>query len=360
VSTAETGSRGRRPGELHRRRVVLVSGSEGLAAMLEHLLGTGAALFRFASLREAVERDRLAHADTVVLDLAHDDAGTLGELRRRYGGELIVLAERGHRSLGVPEEPAWTLVERPFSAMTLAAALGLDGPDPSAAPAPKADRYPPVAGLRDAHWRPPFPPTPAPDPAPAPADEIAAAVKAAARRAPSWPVPVPGLASLVERASGLLAALTHGWRVRRRLRVAGFSAFALVAFTVAFVVASQSRCGPGCGAFGTGFSPVPTIASRDGVVVPSTTGPKRATTSTVIRVGGSPGTGAFEGTLGQRSTATAADRRATVTTRDSSPGDGPRPTTPTTRPSTTTPTTTPTTAPTTTTIALPTTTTVVP
>src|SRR4029450_8084413 len=38
VSMAETGGRGSRPGELYRRRVVLLDESAGLAALLNHLL----------------------------------------------------------------------------------------------------------------------------------------------------------------------------------------------------------------------------------------------------------------------------------------------------------------------------------
>jgi hypothetical protein len=318
VSMAQTRAGERRPGEL-RRRVVLVSESQGLAAMLEHLLGNGGTLTQFASLGEAVGRDGFAHANTVVLDLPHGDVGgALAEVRGRYRGELIMLAERRPLGHGVAPDPDWVLLERPFSAMALAATLGLQPADARPAPTPEADADPP-------------PPTaPAPQPRPAPADSRAAA----------------------ERVAALLAALVQGWRARRRVRVAGFSAFALAAFTVAFALAAQGRCGPGCDAFGTGFSPAPTIAPRDSVV-PSTTGPKRVTTTTVIRVGPAvtAATGAFAGASGGRATATtAAERRATVTTRAPSPGGGPRPTTPTTRPVTTTQTTTPTTSPTTTTI----------
>jgi hypothetical protein len=133
--------------------------------------------------------------------------------------------------------------------------------------------------------------------------------------------------------------------------VAGFSFFALVAFTVAFAFAAQGRCGPGCDAFGTGFSPVPTIAPSESSA-PSTTGPKHAPVMTAAPVG-SLGPGNFNGAgSGQLATTTSTERQATTTTRRPSPGGGPMTTTPTTQPPTTTtqPPTTTTQPPTTTTL----------
>jgi hypothetical protein len=155
------------------------------------------------------------------------------------------------------------------------------------------------------------------------------------RVAPAAP---PGRLDLIDRVQRALVALTQGWKARRRVRVAGFSAFALVAFTVAFAMASQGRCGPGCDAFGTVFSPAPTIAASQSTA-PSTTGPKRLTTTTARAAAGSPGTGAFRGVSGSR-LATTTTRQATTTTRR------PATTRPaTTRPATTKPTTPPTTTP---------------
>jgi hypothetical protein len=133
----------------------------------------------------------------------------------------------------------------------------------------------------------------------------------------------------------LLIRFTEGWQAKRRFRVAGFSVFALVAFTVAFALAAQGRCGPGCDAFGTGFSPAPTIAPSESHA-PATTGPKLATTTTGATA--SPGTGAFRGISGGRLATTTTVRRATTTTRK--PGGSP-----TTRPATTRPVTTQSTAP---------------
>ncbi|HJU03398.1 MAG TPA: hypothetical protein VJ966_19550, partial [Actinomycetes bacterium] len=178
------------------------------------------------------------------------------------------------------------------------------------------------------------------------AAKVLADVKAAARRAPVRVAPAtpPGQLDLVDRAQRALVALTQGWKARRRVRVAGFSAFALVAFTVAFAMASQGRCGPGCDAFGTVFSPGPTIAASESTT-PSTTGPKRSTTTTAARAPGSSGTGAFRGISGGRlatttTRATATTRKPVATTRAATT----RPAT-TRPPATTKPTTPPTTAP---------------
>jgi hypothetical protein len=155
----------------------------------------------------------------------------------------------------------------------------------------------------------------------------------------------------------VVAALTQGWQAKRRVRVAGFSAFALVAFTVAFALAAQGgRCGPGCDALGPVFSPDPTVAPAESSA-PSTTGPKRSTTTTAAKAG-PVGSGSFQGVSGGRvaTPTTTTTRRATTTTRKPSPGGAPTtrpattrpPTTPTTQPPTTPTTEPPTTAPTTT------------
>jgi hypothetical protein len=342
------------------RRVVLLSESMGLAALLKYLLGASGTLTRFATLREADDREGFVDADTVVLDLPSQGADTaLAQVRHRYRGELIVLADRGYGRPESAPEPAWTLLERPFSAVDLGTALGLPGLDAATAPGPKADpkptpkadRHPPVE-IRTAR---PIPATLA-STAP-PAD-----VKAAARKSPSW-APFAATAGtapagLVERVSRVVAALTQGWQAKRRVRVAGFSAIALVAFTVAFALAAQGgRCGPGCDALGTVFSPDPTVAPAESSA-PSTTGPKRSTTTTAAKAG-PVGTGSFRGVSGGRvatPTTTTTPRRATTTTRKPSPGGAPTtrpattrpPTTPTTQPPTTPSTEPPTTAPTTT------------
>jgi hypothetical protein len=314
--------RGSRPGDLHRRRVLLVAESAGLAAVLHHLLDPADRLSRIGSLRELAESRALEAADVVVLDVPPEDrVAAVGQVRRRYLGPLVVLVARADGPGGLRPDDACRLLPRPFSAEELGAALadpGLPGAAPTVlTPAPAAEAAAATADPVD------------------PADPKAAARRAPVQRAAATP---PGQLDLVDRVLRLLAALTQGWQARRRVRVAGFSAFALVAFTVAFVMAAHGgRCGPGCDAFGTGFSPAPTIAPASSLAS-STTGPKRATSTTVPS--GSPATGAFQGISGGRVATTSTTRaKATTTTR--------RPAT--TRPATTRPVTTQTTAPVTTT-----------
>jgi hypothetical protein len=329
VTTAGTVTKGARRDLRPPRRVVLLSESAGLAGLLKYLLGASGTLTRFTGVREAADRDGLDEADTVVLDLPRDGADTtLAQVRHRYRGELIVLTDRGrHRHHGVAPDPALTLLERPFSAVDLGTALGLPGLDAATAPGPKAgsrpgpgskaDRHPPVE-IRTAR---PLPAALA-GAAAAPAD-----VKAAARRSPSW-APFAAAAGnaqagLVERVSRLMVTLTEGWQAK--------------------------RCGPGCDALGTAFSPAPTVAPASSSA-PSTTGPKHTTTTAVKATAG---TGAFQGVSGGRLATTTTERRATTTTRKPSPGGSPTtrppttrpPTTPTTEPPTTTPTTATTTPP---------------
>jgi DNA-binding response OmpR family regulator len=310
VSTAETGGRGSRPGELHRRRVVLLAESAGLAAVLNHLLDPAHRLSRIGSLRELAESRALESADVVVLDMPVEDrADAFGQVRRRFLGPVVVLVAKGDRVGGLHLDDAATLLTRPFSTEELGAALAVPGRPASP---------PPWFG------------TPA---APSIGTTSAAAPAGAAMQA--------GQLDLIDRVQRLLIAFTQGWQARRRVRVAGLSIFALVAFTVAFALASQSRCGPGCDAFGTVFSPIPTVAPASSLA-PSTTGPKRSTTTTAA----TSGTGAFGGISGggRAGTTTTTEPRATTTTRKPATT---RP--PTTRPVTTRttapPTTTPTTAP---------------
>ena len=295
MSTAETGMMGSRPGDLHRRRVVLVAESAGMAAVLNQLLDPTDRLSRLGSLRELAESRSLDAADVVVLDVpAEERAAVVGQVRRRHLGPLVVVVAKGEHTRGLRLDDACAVLTRPFSADELGASLSVAG----------------------------GPPTPA----------------------RTTPAP-PGRLGLIERAQRLLVTLTLAWQARRRVRVAGFSVLALVAFTVAFALAAQgAHCGPGCDAFGTVFSPEPTVAPASSRA-PSTTGPKRSTTTAAPS--GSPGTGAFRGVSGGRvAITTTTERRDPATTRPATTAP------PTTAPTTTAP---PTTAPTTT--APPTTTT---
>jgi hypothetical protein len=336
VSAVDMG-RGSRPGDLHRRRVLLVAESTGLAAVLHHLLDPADRLARLGSPRELAESRALEAADVVVLDVPPEDrAAAVGQVRRRYLGPLVVLVDRGHNARRLELDDACRLLRRPFSADELGAALAdvglgrarpLVGPEVAARVGAVAEAAP-AAGAATA----------AASGGPA-VDPKAAARQAPVRRAPAGP---PGRLDLVDRAQRLLVMLTQGWQARRRVRVAGFSAFALVAFTVAFALAAaQGRCGPGCDAFGTGFSPAPTIAASQSTA-PSTTVAER-TTSTTTRAG-SPATGAFAGISGGGRAATTTTQRATTTTRKASVTTRPATTRPATTQSTAPPTT-PTTAP---------------
>jgi hypothetical protein len=276
--------------------VLLVAESAGLAAVLSHLLDPADRLSRLGSLRELAESQAIEAADIVVLDVPPEDrAAAVGQVRRRYQGPLVVLVATDDPS-GPRLDDASRLLVRPFSADALRAALV-------------------VGGL----------------PAPAP------------RPAAQAPAAAPARPDLVDRALGLLAALTQSWQARRRVRVAGISAFALLAFTVAFALAAQGgRCGPGCDAFGTGFSPAPTIAPAPSRA-PSTAAPERATSTTARP--GAPATGAFRGISGGRA-ATTSTTGAKATTTTTATARRPATTRPaTTRPATTQPTTPPTTAP---------------
>jgi hypothetical protein len=320
VTAGATGTRGSRPGELHRRRVLLLAESAGLAAVLHHLLDPADRLARVGSLRELAETRALEGADVVVLDVpAEDRAGAVGQIRRRYLGPLVVLAAWGENVGGLRLDDAATLLARPFSADDLGAALARRG-----GPVPvtlwTTESAPPVVGLGS--------PTGGPG--------------AGSGGPGTGPAPTTRAGQAAGWVRRLLTGVGVGGLTRRRIRVAGFSAFTLVAFAVAFALAAQGRCGPGCNALGIGFSPAPTSIAPTGSPAPTTTGPKRAPASTTAGAAAA-GTGAFQSASGGRqATSTTAGRRvATTTSKPSSGGGGPGSTTPTTRPATTTPTTAP-------------------
>jgi hypothetical protein len=424
------------------RRLLLLSESAGLAAVVTCLLDPRDRLTRSAWSEGAVERARLGDADLVLLDVARDArAAVFAQLRRRYHGPVVVLVERGDKGGGLPPDGARTLLARPFSTDDLRSALSLPPSAPPSAPKPPdagpPDARPPDARPPDARppdARPPDarPPRPrrAPPPAGAPprvdatTAPAALAGKAATLVAPragtgevallfspagdrgrpgdrdypadrghpgdrGYPAdrsragdrgdpghpgdrgvlsvdgkafarvapprvgaPPPGSAAAARRPLGvLLADLAHGWRSRRTVRVAAFSALAALAFMVAFALAAQGRCGPGCEDL-TGIAPVTTLPAADTPLAP-TTGVKRLPPSTTVTT--PPGSGARGVPGGVLGSTTSTTRRATSTTRASSGTT--RPTTPATKPPTTPPTsgptTTDTTAPTTTDTTLP-------
>ncbi|HJT99806.1 MAG TPA: hypothetical protein VJ966_01210, partial [Actinomycetes bacterium] len=125
MSTADTGTRGSRPGDLSRRRVLLLAESAGLAAVLHHLLDPADRLSRLGTLRELAETRALENADVVILDVpAEDRAAAVGQVRRRYLGPLVVLIAKGDDTSRLHLDDDATPLARPFSADALAAALG--------------------------------------------------------------------------------------------------------------------------------------------------------------------------------------------------------------------------------------------
>ena len=152
VSTAETGTMGSGPGGLHRRRVVLVAESAGLAAVLNQLLDPADRLSRLGSLRELAESRSLDTADVVVLDVpAEERAAAVGQIRRRYLGPLVILVTKGEPIAGLRLDDACGLLFRPFSAEELgedprrpgpAAGHGHGGarPDPALLEGPRRGR----------------------------------------------------------------------------------------------------------------------------------------------------------------------------------------------------------------------------
>jgi hypothetical protein len=383
-----------RPGEARPpRRLVLLSESAGLAAVLTRLLDRRDQLTRSGWSREVAEEGGFRNADLVVLDLPRAGrAAAFQQLRRHYRGPVVVLVEHGDRGRGLPADAARTLLARPFSTAELKAALGL--PElraggvrgtPGGSPG-RTGRRPGVTrptvptAVPAANAPPPTPKVAPPGAADAPAtlagkaptlvappagtggvvsmfpsagddrDRVGKRVgamvdgKAAARQAPPRPGAQPGAVPPEpprhNPLGSLFAGLVHGWRARRTVRIAGFASLAAVAFVVAFALAAQGRCGPGCDALTGIISPATTLPAADSPAAPTTSArtPAPSTTSP-------PGSG-FQGVPGAvLGSTTSTTRRATTTTRR--PSATTRPSPPTTAPPTTAPPTTapPTTAP---------------
>jgi hypothetical protein len=389
VSSAGTVPRGdSRPGEARPpRRLVLLSESAGLAAVLTRLLDRRDQLTRSDWSREVAEHGGFGNADLVVLDVPRAGrAAAFQQLRRRYRGLVVVFVERGDDGRGLPADEARTLLARPFSTDELKAAIGLPelgaggvrgapgGSSDGTGRRPAATRPTRPTAVPAAKAAPPAPKVAPPGASDAPATlagkaptlvapkagtggvvsmfpsagddragRRAGAVvdgkamvdgKAAARPAPPRPGAQPGAVPpetpRSNRLGSLFAGLVHGWRARRTVRIAGFAGLAAVAFMVAFALAAQGRCGPGCDAL-TGFiSPASTLPAADSPAAP-TTAVRKPPPSTTSPPPGSGFQGAPGGVLGSTTSTT---RRATTTTRR--PSATTRPTTPTTAPTTTT------------------------
>jgi hypothetical protein len=169
VSSAGTVTRGDfRPREAGQpRRLVLLSESAGLAAVLTCLLDPKDRLTRTVWSDDAAGHRRLADADLVVLDVPRDArAAAFEQLRRSYRGPVVVLVDRGDNGRGLPPDKGRTLLARPFSTDNLRAALHLglaEAPTPPR-PAPAAPAPSRPAPAAQAGRRPPAPAGPAPRP----------------------------------------------------------------------------------------------------------------------------------------------------------------------------------------------------
>jgi hypothetical protein len=387
VSSAGTVTRGdSRPGEVGPgRRLLLLSESAGLAAVLTRLLDRRDRITRTGWSREAADQAGIAEADLVVLDVPRGGrVAACQQLRRRYHGPVVVLVERGDEGHGLPADQARTLLARPFSTDELRAAIGL--PERPAGWVRGTPSGSPDGTGRPSAFR-PSPPAavPANGAAPGATDAPAALAgkaaslvapragtgevismfasasderasrragvvldgKAAAQQAPprpgAQPDGTPPEAPRRSRLALLLAEIVHGWRARRAVRIAGFAGLAAVAFLGAFALAAQGRCGPGCDALTGIITPASTLPEVGSSGAAPTT-VRRLPPSTTTPTPGSGVRGVPGAVLGSTTSTTA--RRATTTTRRSSPTS--RPTTPTTGPTTTTESTTTTSATTTT------------
>jgi hypothetical protein len=306
VGTAGTATRVASIAELGRpRRVLLLSESAGLAAVLTRLLDRAGQLSRISSLPDLAGGDALEGADAVVLDVPlADRADILEQLRHRFNGPLVVLVTAGDHGGELPPDDARTLLTRPFSADDLRAALTMAAGSVWGQAAPVGRPAAPLS-----------------------ADPLSAEPLAPPRRR--------------SRLLPMLIWLAQGWQARRRVRMAGFVGMAAIAFVIAFALAAQGRCGPGCDILGTGVAPSPTIPLESSR--PPATVKRKAPGSTASQAtlaGNGDVRGRSRTVLGPTSTT---DRRVPTTTRASSGGTTPHP--PTTPPTTGPPTTPPTTAP---------------
>jgi hypothetical protein len=329
VSTAGAVPRGapRPAGARPPRRLLLLSESAGLAAVLTRLLDRSDRLTRSGWSREVVESGALAAADLVVLDVPRAGrAATLQQLRGHYRGPLVVLVERGAR--GLRADQACALLARPFSTDDLKAALDVSErrstrpaatrpPPPAAADAPAT-----LAGKAPTLVAPPAGTGGMAAAFPAAGEEraarrvgVAVAGAAAATPAPPRPGAPPGAVppATPRRPEGRLAGLVHGWRASRTVRIAGFVGLAAIAFVVAFALAAKGRCGPGCDPL-TGVTPVSTLPAVAGAPGTPTT-VRRLPPTTTTAPAGSGLSGAPVGVLGSSTSTTA--RRATTTNRGS-------------------------------------------
>ena len=357
-------------------RVLLLSESAALAAVLGRLLGGDEQLTQLDSLRAATESGELANHDAVVVDVPRRGRGTILEhLRRHYHGPLVVLVEWGADASDLPADEGMTPLARPFAADQLRAALGVPplkrqraGPPPDTETASAMTAPAALAGKASALVAPPvgsgetvglldqaevrvldpdetglfFLDEGASGGVLVDPDQGAAGGGTGAQREPprqrGWPAGLRHVSPRRRRVEVLLSELAHGWRTRRWVRVAAFSAVSVLAFVLAFVLAARG----GGDLVPTQVAPPPTYP-LDLSETPTTA---RRLPASTTRPGVAPADGGFKGVS---ASTTATSIQASTTTRPAAGGATTRP--PTTRQTTTSggPTTTDPTEPTTTT-----------
>jgi hypothetical protein len=319
------------------RRLLLLSESAGLAAVLTRLLDRRDRISRTGWSPQATDQAGLGEADLVILDVPRAGrAAACQQLRRRYHGPVVVLVERGDDGHGLPADPIRTLLARPFSSDELWAALGLSagpaGSRPAAVrpspPATKdaapgaADAPATLAGKAATLVAPPAGTGGVVSMFPSAADEragrrarVALDGKATAQQAPPRPDGMPAEPPRRGRLALLLAEIARAWRARRAVRVAGSAGLAAVAFLGAFALAAQGRCGPGCDPLTGIISPASTLPEVGSSGAAPTTVRRLPPSTTTPTPGSGAGAGVPGGVLGSTTSTT----RRTATTGGSSP-----------------------------------------
>ena len=292
--------------------VLLLSESAGLAAVLGRLLEREDQVIRLGSLRELAARETFAGVEAVVVDAPRvGRSAALEHLRERYVGPLVVLVEPGGGSGSLLPDEEVAVLHRPFSADDLGAALGLPPLEQrrrragSRPPAGEGLPAPPLGFGEETGWF-----AQADEPEGPGADVVAGlgAMPPAPPRSGGWPAGMRQFGRGRRQVEVLLVELAHGWRTRRWVRVAGFSAISALAFVIAFALAASGRCGPACDDLGSGVAPPPTYPLDLTETPTSAAGAPRSTSDTV------PASGDFKGASGGAAASTTSTKARTSTT----------------------------------------------
>jgi hypothetical protein len=292
--------------------VLLLSESAGLAAVLGRLLEREDQLTRLGSVRELAARETFAGVEAVVVDAPRvGRSAALEHLRDRYAGPLVVLVESGGGPVSLLPNEELTILHRPFSADDLGAALGLPPLEQrrrragSRPPAGAGLLVPPLGSKEDTGWS-----AHAHEPE-RPGTHVVArpgATPPAPPRPGGWPAGMRHFGRGRRQMEALLVKLAHGWKTRRWVRVAGFSAISALAFVIAFALAASGRCGPACDDLGSGVAPPPTYPLDLTETPTSAAHAPRSTSGTV------PGSGDFKGASGGAAASTTSTTARTSTT----------------------------------------------